>query len=75
MLKFCQNFIKNYIHNLKIYLQLYSEFKNYIQNPKYHYIQNFQNRSILSITKQGYNHLFYWNLTPLSPSNEIGAAA
>jgi hypothetical protein len=72
MLKFCQ----------KIYSELYLELKNYFQilksifkTQKYPYIQNFQNSTILAITKQGYHHLFHWDLTPLSPSNRIGTAA
>jgi hypothetical protein len=82
MIKCYQNFVnipsklylefKNYIQNLKIIFK----------TQKCHYIQNFQNMSnlaitiqnrfILTITKQGYNHLFHWDLTLLSPSNGIG---
>jgi hypothetical protein len=78
-IKFYQNFVNIsskttiiIIIRIKNYFQI---LKSLFKTQKYHYIQNFQNRYILAIIKQGYNCLFHWDLTPLSPSNGIGDAA
>jgi hypothetical protein len=56
----------------KFHQKLYLEFKNYIQNPKVSLYSEFLKGFILAITRQRYNRLFCWDLTLLSPSDEIG---
>jgi hypothetical protein len=62
------------IQNPKIFIFRNKKLFSLFKTQKYLYSE-LSNKFILAITKQGYNHLFHWNLTPLSHSNEIGDAA